>query len=136
MIRAWSWLDRYLPASTIVDGCRHSTLISFAGKLRYRGTDERRILSVLREVNRDRCVPPLPERDLIAIAAQAAHRAPTVTDDGQPTVLDGPEPFSEAALPEDVRRARWLFLHDHSEWHRLLNEDDPNPPPCLRPGTA
>ncbi len=130
MTPAWSWLDRYLAPGPIVDGSRHTTLISFAGKLRYRGPDEARILHVLRDVNRDRCVPPLPDRDLIAVAAQAARRAPVVEDDGHPAVDDAPEPFSEESLPEDVRRARWLFFNDHSEWHRLLDEDDPNPIPC------
>jgi hypothetical protein len=130
MTRVWSWLDRYLAPGPIADGSRHTTIISFAGKLRYRGTDLRKILSVLREVNRDRCVPPLPDWDLIALSAQAARRTPTIADDGQPTEADGPEPFSEEALFPDVRQARWLFHNDHAEWHWLLDEDDPNPSPC------
>jgi hypothetical protein len=132
MSHLWSWLDRFLPPGPIVDGTRHSVLISFAGKLRYRGTEETRILSILREVNRDRCIPPLPERDILSLAAQAARRAPTVTDDGHPTIVDGPAPYSEEGLPEDVREARWLFLNDHCEWHRMLDEGDPGPIPCRR----
>jgi hypothetical protein len=132
MTRIWSWHDRYLTRGPIVDGSRHTVLISFAGKLRYRGTDETKILSILREVNRDRCIPPLPDRDLHSLAAQAARRAPTVTDEGHPVTVDSPSPYSEEGLPDDVRKARWLFFNDHSEWHRLFDENDPNPIFCSR----
>ena len=82
MTPVWSWLDRYLRPGPIVDGARHSTLISLAGKLRYRGTEERKILSVLREVNRDRCVPPLADTDLRVLARAASSRPASVADQG------------------------------------------------------
>ena len=67
MTRTWSWLDRLLRPGPILEGTRHSVLISFAGKLRYRGTNEGRILSILREVNQDRRAPHLRDGDLPAM---------------------------------------------------------------------
>ncbi len=78
---SWSWLDRFLPSGPIKEGGRHNTLISLAGKLRYRGTDEERIVSILSEVNRDRCVPPLSDFEIRTIARTASSRPPRVTDD-------------------------------------------------------
>lgn len=62
--------------AVIPAGKRDETLTSLAGSMRRRGLGEGAILAALREVNVERCMPPLPERDVQRIAHSVARYAP------------------------------------------------------------
>lgn len=70
--------------ATIPQGKRNSTLASYAGRLRHVGCDEKATLAALLSVNSRRCVPPLTEAEVAAIARSIAsypasqHRGPAV----------------------------------------------------------
>ena len=57
---------------TISKGERNTTLTSLAGSMRRRGMSEAAIHAALSAENRDRCRPPLPDRDIARIAASIA----------------------------------------------------------------
>ncbi|MDA1095782.1 MAG: bifunctional DNA primase/polymerase [Chloroflexi bacterium] len=56
----------------IAEGVRNLTLTSLAGSLRQRGVSESEILASLSVVNESRCAPPLPVREVQAIAQSVA----------------------------------------------------------------
>jgi hypothetical protein len=56
----------------LLEGVRNNGLTSYAGQLRVRGFDREQILSALREANKERCWPPLPDSELRNIAKSAA----------------------------------------------------------------
>ncbi|MEE8551363.1 MAG: primase C-terminal domain-containing protein, partial [Gemmatimonadota bacterium] len=60
----------------IPEGKRSEKLISIAGTLRNRNLDQDAIEAALQAHNRTHCVPPLPEREVAAIAASAARYRP------------------------------------------------------------
>ena len=51
-----------------VEGSRNSTLTSLAGYLRHKGLEEDTICTTLKAVNARECKPPLPDKDVEAIA--------------------------------------------------------------------
>jgi len=53
---------------TIPEGARNDTLMRHAGGLRQRGMDETGILAELLELNTAKCIPPLPDTEVEAIA--------------------------------------------------------------------
>lgn len=55
-----------------LEGSRHSTMLSFAGKLRNQGFDSEEILSALLALNSRRCSPPLPLYEVKDIAGWAS----------------------------------------------------------------
>lgn len=67
-------------AATVVgkisDGQRNNTLASLAGSMRRRGMEEDEILAALVVVNRNRCDPPLDEREVGKIAWSIGRMAP------------------------------------------------------------
>lgn len=63
--------------AVIPAGKRDETLTSLAGSMRRRGMGEGAILAALREVNVERCVPPLADRDVQRIAKSVARYAPS-----------------------------------------------------------
>lgn len=56
------------PGAVIPEGRRDETLASLAGSMRARGHTKEEIAAALLVTNRDRCVPPLDERDVRRIA--------------------------------------------------------------------
>lgn len=60
----------------IPGGQRNATLASRSGAMRRAGFCESEILAVLIQMNQDRCHPPLPEREVHAIAKSVARYAP------------------------------------------------------------
>ena len=56
------------PELPISDGERNDTLARIAGGMRRNGLGEEAIYTALSITNRDRCVPPLPDRDIQTIA--------------------------------------------------------------------
>ena len=60
----------------LLTGGRNVGLASLAGKLRRAGLAEAEIAAALLTANRERCSPPLPEREVLAIARSIARYAP------------------------------------------------------------
>lgn len=60
----------------ITEGSRNETLTSIAGSLRWRGAGERTIEVALLAINREKCVPPLPEADIRTIARSVSRYDP------------------------------------------------------------
>ncbi len=73
----------------IPSGQRNAGLASLAGTMRRRGMDEAAILAALKVTNRERCKPPLAERDVERIAASIA---------GYPSLETTEKPFALAAV--------------------------------------
>jgi Bifunctional DNA primase/polymerase, N-terminal/Primase C terminal 1 (PriCT-1)/Protein of unknown function (DUF3987) len=63
----------------ILEGQRNATLTSLGGSMRRRGMSEASILVALQEENRTRCNPPLPDRDVEAIAKSIARYPATLS---------------------------------------------------------
>ena len=53
---------------TIAEGERNKTLCSIAGFLRSKGYEKEQLLSKLLEINNKKCIPPLPENEIVSIA--------------------------------------------------------------------
>lgn len=68
--------ERTAGEGPIAEGARNATLTSMAGAMRRRGMSEAAILAALEAENAARCAPPLPARDLAAIARSVARYAP------------------------------------------------------------
>jgi len=64
----------------IRQGERNSHLVSVGGGMRYGGADEGEILETLRQVNADRCAPPLDDGEVRKIAHSVARYAPEPED--------------------------------------------------------
>ncbi len=61
---------------TIPDGRRNASLASLAGSMRLRGASTTAILAALNEENNIKCSPPLPWREVAAIAKSVGRYAP------------------------------------------------------------
>lgn len=68
----------------IREGARNEQLISLAGTMRRRGMEEEEIAAALLVTNKRRCDPPLPEREVLTIAASAIRYNPESTAGGKP----------------------------------------------------
>jgi DNA-binding Lrp family transcriptional regulator len=68
-----------MSGALIPEGVRNVTLTSYAGSLRARGFGAAEILEALREANRTRCAPPLPDIELRNIGKSAAKWKPCRT---------------------------------------------------------
>lgn len=63
-------------ANTIPSGQRNATLAKLAGAMRRVGMGQAEIAAALLQTNKDRCVPPLPPREVERIAASIARYEP------------------------------------------------------------
>lgn len=104
-------------AEPIVEGVRNRTLTSLAGSMRRPGMSEQEILAALRQVNQDRCIPPLDDDELKTIAHSVSKYKPadgiyginggveTDWHDPQPLPDELPPvlPFDCELLPEAFR---------------------------------
>ena len=63
-------------ANPIPEGLRNDTLFQLAIRMRRVGMSRAEIAAALHQVNRDRCLPPLPVREVESIAASAARYSP------------------------------------------------------------
>jgi hypothetical protein len=96
---------------SIAEGHRHDALVSLAGTMRRRGMTADEIAAALLAVNEGRCVPPLPEREVEAIAASVSRYPPA---DGEAAPGPEKEPPDLAALLGDVVAfiRRYVVLSD------------------------
>lgn len=65
------------PGAKIPVGKRDDTLASLAGAMRQKGMSEEAMVAALRIENAERCIPPLPESDVIRIARSVARYEPS-----------------------------------------------------------
>jgi hypothetical protein len=100
--------------SPIPEGQRNATLTRLAGAMRRRAADLESIEAALQEENRRRCVPPLPEREVSAIARSVNRYAPTI----------------DSALPKEEVRAERVRLRTAAD----LVADAEAVPPFIIPG--
>ena len=99
------------PGAVIPEGRRDETLASLAGSMRARGHTKEEIAAALLVTNRDRCVPPLDERDVRRIAwsisqYEAGKGAFAAQGDDKPpeeALIDWP-----AFWTTDQKAAEWL----------------------------
>lgn len=96
------------PGAVIPEGRRDETLASLAGSMRARGHTKEEIAAALLVTNRDRCVPPLDERDVRRIAwsisQYEAGKGAFVGADARPTdeaLIDWPAFWATDQKAED-----------------------------------
>jgi hypothetical protein len=77
------------------EGHRNCGLASLAGALRRRGLTQAEIEAALLVANRERCVPPLPEAEVVRIARSIARYPP------------GPAPEADTRKAFDLLRGSW-----------------------------
>ncbi len=85
----------------IPEGRRNETLLSLAGSMRFRRMTPRAIEAALLAENADRCVPPLEEREVKAIAHSASRYEPSAAGackEFRTTVPEWPSPLSGEAF--------------------------------------
>jgi hypothetical protein len=82
-------------SQVLYEGQRNCGLASIAGALRRRGLTQSEIEAALLAANRERCVPPLPEAEVLRIARSIA-RYPA-----------GPVPEADTRKAFDLLRASW-----------------------------
>ncbi len=99
----------------ITEGRRNETLTSIAGSMRRRGLDQEDIRTALLAHNRKRCEPPLPAREVSAIAASVA-RYPSADETAEFSDNDLALLFSE--LHADELR----YVDDWGCWMRWQEE--------------
>ena len=100
-------VDDVIPA-----GGRNETLASLAGSMRRRGMGEAEILAALQVTNRDRCRPPLPDRDVGRIASSISRYAPADAKARPSEGASGRESTSKSrTLTDDGNAYRLVDLH-------------------------
>ncbi|MGB9866937.1 MAG: bifunctional DNA primase/polymerase [Bacillota bacterium] len=96
----------------IQEGERNSTLTSLAGTMRRRGMSQEAIEAALLAENLRRCVPPLPENEVKAIARSVARYTPAPAE---------PKSAAGADLegrPKDSQASRLVKIgHEAELWH-------------------
>lgn len=99
----------------IIEGRRNETLTSIAGSMRRRGLGQKAIEAALLEHNQEECEPPLPEREVSAIAASVS-RYPSADETAEFSDNDLALQFSD--LYADELR----YVDDWGCWMRWLEE--------------
>lgn len=120
-------------ANVISEGRRNATLASLAGTMRRKGLDQEEIEAALKAVNGSRCDPPLPEREVEAVAASIVRYPGGATSepggepaetpqDRPPNVMDDepmPPGFTDDALALDFTQrhaADWRYIAGWGCW--------------------
>jgi hypothetical protein len=103
--------ERHVPAPTqksvgnvIADGQRNATLTSIAGKLRHDGLSETELLASLLAINQQRCITPLPDGEIAAIAKSVARYSP-----GKVTAPVDGTTLGILASMVTVQRVSWVW---------------------------
>lgn len=107
----------------IRDGAQNDTLTRLAGHLRRPGTSEEAIRAALLVENRARCVPPLPDEEVIRIARSVSRYAPAKVAEVA-SRQEGESPGGEADQSvgdEDEETFRLIPL----DWEQLVREGLP-----------
>ncbi len=100
--------DRKAGGGKVREGARHTHLVSLAGRLRYQGFPIEEIEEDLLRENKRRCVPPLPQSEVIQIADSMANYDP------------GPMPLTDLGNAERLvaRHGNDLrYCHELGTWY-------------------
>jgi len=81
------------------EGGRNDKLTSLAGSMRKRGMSEPAILAALREENKEKCLPPLPDDEVQTIAKSAGRWEPDSPANHREDPWEPPIPFNAYDLP-------------------------------------
>ncbi|MGC2290039.1 MAG: bifunctional DNA primase/polymerase, partial [Thermoplasmata archaeon] len=98
----------------VLEGSRRSTLLSRAGRLRDLGVGADAILTDLRDFNGRRCVPPLPDAEVEALARDVTRR---YEPRHEPTTVPGTDGSS---LFREVREMLERYYKFEQPWHSVL----------------
>jgi len=79
------------------EGARNIALFRIGSAMRGRGEPERAILAELHRVNAERCVPPLPDREVETTAKSGARYEPEHEASATPPAPEWPRPLGAAA---------------------------------------
>jgi hypothetical protein len=99
--------------AVLYEGHRNSGLASLAGALRRRGLTQAEIEAALLVANRERCVPPLPETEVLRIARSISRYPP-----GPAALADTRKAFDllrgswQRAIRYRLRRRNWSHRHE------------------------
>jgi hypothetical protein len=114
----------------IPKGQRNSTLVSLAGTMRRRGMTQQEIETALLAVNARRCVPPLPEEEVRAIARSVARYAPAEAKrpvpDSEKEAAIRREPVLVRVSDVEPEEVKWLWWPYIPRRKLTLVEGDPN----------
>jgi hypothetical protein len=84
----------------VVQGDRNNALTSIAGSMRARGLDGTAILAALRQHNTTHVIPPLPDDELMRIAASVANYTPTAV----PVTIPRTSKIADKVLTRQAKR--------------------------------
>ncbi len=82
---------------SIPEGERHNRLVSFAGTMRWKDMSQKAIAEALLIENRLRCIPPLPEHEVMQIAQSMNLYAPALRINGATGSDKWPRPLAKDA---------------------------------------
>jgi putative DNA primase/helicase len=103
----------------IIEGGRNDFLARVAGSLRRKGLQEAEILAALRETNRIRCVPPLPEEE-VQVIARSIGRYPAEDPIPAETITASTDPCFGESLHQMITR---LAALSHVEYDRVRKSE-------------
>jgi len=104
--RRWEWGGEPVP-----EGRRHDHLVSLAGRLRSDGLCVAAIEAALLEENEHRCSPPLPEKEVRAIARSMGNYPPRVNIRGNGTADHGGDTLPMELLERQVDNLPTDYTH-------------------------
>jgi putative DNA primase/helicase len=93
---------RFQMPELIEDGARNSTLTQLAGTMRRTGMSQDAIVAALKQTNREKCNPPMPDADVEVIAKSVSRYAPGATNSADA----GLTPELAKAIKADAHFAR------------------------------
>ena len=95
----------------IPEGMRNDRLTSMGGYLRDKGLDAKGIRVCLNEYNRQRCDPPLSEKEVRGIANSVAHYKPAEIESSEANLITQVVPIRKllSEYEEDDEEANWLL---------------------------
>lgn len=101
----------------IADGARNATLASVAGSMRRRGADVETITAALKVMNKKRCRPPLPDKEVESISASIARYPPESSapnsNDNESSATDSEEEVVPPQFTDDALALE--FTEEHAD---------------------
>jgi len=109
----------------IAEGLRNSELASIAGTMRRRGLQTDEITAALKQVNLNRCSPPLPDSEIESIAKSVCRYAPapTTKPDSGEDEEDRPAGLTDDSLALSFSEKYWPDWRYCSAWGYWLHWD-------------
>lgn len=99
--------------ATIREGRRNETLFREGSALRGRGWEQEEILTALLEINKNRCSPPLPEREIEIISKSVSKYPPNEKNTIQTQFLDADKTaYPNFNKPENINYISQQEIHE------------------------